>query len=401
MSQKEKTGSTIKYKLLYTALILLLYLLGREIPLYGIDTSAYIDKTINAEELLMQTIGGDAYRYSLFALGISPYMIYSIFMSIYVAYKKASTKERISPKKLSVLTIAATFILAVLQALIHVRELEFRTTGNLLVVSQIMTVIQMVTGVMIIIWLAERNIKYGIGGQTALIYVNIIDSILSTMKEHSWEQLALPLLVSFVVLIVVVAMETGELQIGVQRISIHNIYADKNYLAIKLNPIGIMPVMFSTAFFMLPQLLIVLLAYLFPGQSEILWLQDNMVLTKPLGIGVYIGIIYLLTIGFSFIFINPGDLTEQFLKSGDSLVNVHSGRDTKRYLSGKLWKISLLSATIMGICVGVPLTLQYMGDLDSTLVMLPSSVMMMTGMWCNLYQEVRAVKSFDAYQMFI
>ena len=157
MSQKEKTGSTIKYKLLYTALILLLYLLGREIPLYGIDTSAYIDKTINAEELLMQTIGGDAYRYSLFALGISPYMISSIFMSIYVAYKKASTKERISPKKLSVLTIAATFILAVLQALIHVRELEFRTTGNLLVVSQIMTVIQKVTGVLIIIWLAERN----------------------------------------------------------------------------------------------------------------------------------------------------------------------------------------------------------------------------------------------------
>ena len=62
----------MKYKLLYTGLILFVYLLGRGIPLYGIDTAAYANESVNAETLLMQTISGDLYRFSVFALGISP-----------------------------------------------------------------------------------------------------------------------------------------------------------------------------------------------------------------------------------------------------------------------------------------------------------------------------------------
>ena len=79
LKKKKQQSSVIKYKLLYTVMILLAYLIGREIPLYGIDLSAYIDKTISIEELLMQTVGGDTYRYSLLALGISPYVVASIF----------------------------------------------------------------------------------------------------------------------------------------------------------------------------------------------------------------------------------------------------------------------------------------------------------------------------------
>ena len=78
MSRSEEKESIMKYKLIYTGLILFVYILGRCIPLYGIDVPAYSHATINAEEMLMQSIGGDMYRYSVFAIGMSPFMISNI-----------------------------------------------------------------------------------------------------------------------------------------------------------------------------------------------------------------------------------------------------------------------------------------------------------------------------------
>ena len=198
-----------------------------------------------------------------------------------------------------------------------------------------------------------------------------------------------------------VILENSEKRIPLQRISIHNIYADKNYLAIKLNPIGVMPVMFSTAFFMLPQLLVNGLAWLFPGQETILWWQENLVLSKPLGVAVYIAVLYGLTIGFSRVFLNPSEITEQFLKSGDSLVGIHAGRDTKRYLSRNITRISLFSATALSLCLSVPMVMRLNGYMDESLTALPTSIMMLTGIWSNLYRETLAIRDMDAYEPFI
>ena len=152
---------------------------------------------------------------------------------------------------------------------------------------------------------------------------------------------------------------------------------------------------------MLPKLLLALLCWLFPKNTDLLWWQDNMVLTKPVGVVVYILVLYCLTVGFSRVMINPRELTDQFLKSGDSLQDLHAGKDTKRYLSRVITRISFLSATILGICLCIPLILQMQGEMEGSLVSLPTSIMMLTGIWCNLYREVQAVRDLDAYEPFI
>jgi preprotein translocase subunit SecY len=111
--------------------------------------------------------------------------------------------------------------------------------------------------------------------------------------------------------------------------------------------------------------------------------------------------LYFLTILFSLVFLDPSDITEQFLKSGDSIVNLHAGRDTKRYLTGVVLRTGICSATVMAVCVGTPLLLQLVGGMDSALVMLPSSCMMLVGIWCNLYQDGLAIRELDAYRPFI
>lgn len=396
-----KKESIINNKILFTVLILLVYIVGRKIPLYGINMDAYQGTDLSVSNLLMQSIGGDNYRYSLFALGISPYMISSMSIQMWTALRKTSNGTRISMYKTNRQTIAGMIAIAIIQAVIHVEELSFLPNGDMLYLVKATAVVEMITGAVIILWLSERNKKYGIGGQTALILVNILDSFTSTLKGHNWNELIVPLLISVGALFVIVLMENTEKRIPVQRISIHNLYSDENYLAIKLNPIGIMPIMFSTAFFMIPQLLIQAISLIVSDNPYILWWEENLILSRPLGIAFYIGILYFLTILFSMVFVNPGDLTEQFLKSGDSLLNIHAGKDTKKYLTYTVIGMSIVSSTIMGICVGLPLILQLDGKMNGALVMVPSSVMMLTGIWCNLFQEVRAARSFDQYQAFL
>lgn len=398
MSHSERKKSIAKYKFIYTGFILFVYILGRCIPLYGIDVPAYAHRSVNAEELLMQSIGGNIHRFSVFTVGMSPFMISGILVQIVMACRDSDARARISPGKVGRITVGLTLIIAILQALIRVPQLIFTVEKDMILMTQVVVVMEMVTGVMFILWLSDRNAKYGIGGRTTLILVNILDGIMSTVIGHNLSSLAVPLAVSAVVMIVILIMENAEKRIPVQRISIHNIYADKNYMAVKLNPVGVMPVMFSTALFMLPQLIVVLLGYFFPNHKGIQWWQENLSLLKVPGIAVYIVCICLLTIVFSMIMISPKDITEQFLKSGDSLVNIHAGRDTRRYLRGVMGRISLCSALVMSACVGIPLLLQTGGNIDSELMMLPSSMMMLTGLWCNIDREIGAVRNYDSYR---
>ena len=101
------------------------------------------------------------------------------------------------------------------------------------------------------------------------------------------------------------------------------------------------------------------------------------------------------------IIISPGEIAEQLLKSGDSIMNLHAGRETRKYLTEKLCIISFFSATVMSVCLGIPMILQLTGDINGELVMFPVSVMMLTGLWYNLYQEFKTVKSYEAYRPFI
>lgn len=398
---KYSKESITKYKLLYTALILLIYLIGKGLPLYRIDISMYLQRSIDAEAVLLQTISGDIYQCSVFALGISPFMISSIMVQVLMAFRSSEARSKISPKKMNRLSLVLMVIIAVVQAFLKVQELQFAVPKEQLLYTQGIAGIQMIAGALVIRLLSSGNERYGIGGQSAIIYVNIMDGILVMVKGKGVQEILVPLLISLVVMFIMLIMENTEKRIPVQRISIHNIYADKNYLAIKLNPIGVMPAMFSMAFFMIPQLILSLLLWCFPENAGLIQWQTKLTLAEPVGIAVYIGILYLLTIGFSRVFVNPREMTEQFLKSGDSILNIHAGKDTKRYLSGVITRLSIYSATVMSICLGVPLVLQLMGVIESSLATLPSSVMMLTGIWCNLYREFMAVRDIEAYRPFI
>lgn len=401
MEKISKKEGLVKYKLIYTIILLIVYIIGKNVPLYMVDISLYVNKYVDTEALLMQSITGDLYQCSVFALGISPYIISAIFVQIYIALKKSDDMFKLAPSRRNHISIGLTLLFSIIQAVMRVQELQYRVTGTELLVAKCISAIEMVAGVMIIIWLINRNKKYGIGGQTVFIFINILEGVISIIKDVDLGTLAIPCMIALYLIVIMLIMENSEFRIPLQRISVHNIFADKNYLAVKINPIGVMPAMFSTALFMLPQLLVKLLYWIFPGNDVLKYLQDNLLLSKPLGIIVYILILYGMSFAFSRLFISPKDITEQFLKSGDSIVNLHAGKDTRKYLSRIINVLAFFSATILSVCLGIPMILQISGDISGALTTFPTSVLILTGMWCNLNREIEAVRNLEAYEPFI
>ena len=399
---KEKKESILKYKILYSITIMLIYMVGRNIPLYGIDLEAYNEVNVDAQSILVQSLSGNMKNCTLFILGIWPYMVASLLMILVMAFLSIDSTRRMSPKKLNKWTLFLMMLIGIVQAWQKVQTFIYKDMSeDMLYLTKAVVFVQLIAGMLIVVYMCDRAVKYGIGGRMSVFMINIVDGMMRMFAGQKAEKLIIPLLIGVIEIAVMLFLETTEKRIAVQRVSIHNIHADKNYIAYKLNPVGAMPLMFASAVFMLPGFLSSSLHGMYPDNQRLAWVADNMSLTSTLGISVYLVIIFILTLVFSLIMLAPGREAESLLKSGDSIEGIYAGKPTWRYLVGIVVRFSIYSSLIVCICQGLPLFLQIGGYIDSSTAMLPGSIMMSTGIWISLYREGRVYRQMDQYKPFI
>lgn len=399
--KKKAKEHILLYKILYSLMVMFVYMIGRNIPLYGVDVEAYRDVDINAQSIIIQAVSGDMKNCSIFILGLWPYMLASMLIVLVVAIATLDKTRRISPKKVNIWTVTLMLIIGILQAYERVQNYIYKVDGTALIQAKTIAFVELIAGMLIVVYLGDRTTKYGICGKTSVFLVNIVDGMMTMLVGQPFRKLWLIIVIGIIEIAVMLVLENTEKRIAVQRVSIHNIHADKDYIAYKMNPVGVTPMMFASAAFILPQSLFGLLNKLFPESGTIEWIYHRMNLTSVLGVWVYIAIIVILTIAFSFIMLTPGKTAEDLLKSGDSILGVYAGRETKRYLQGCVLSFSLISSVVIGICVGVPLFLQFGGYINSKLAMFPCSIMMFTGIWISFGREAEVYRNMDRYEPFI
>ena len=394
---KKHSDALLFQKLIYAFMVILLYVMGRTIPLYGVDVSKLRAESYGAEQFLLHSIGGDKMQYSLFALGISPYITSSMAVTLVNACRSPESRAKTSQKKLQRIILIGTVIVVVVMSFFRVIQLPFIYSGSSLLLARFLAFIQLFTGGILIVRMISRNQKYGIGGQSLIIFINVIEQMVISFIKTSWRDVPIFVGVCFLVILVMVLLENIEIRCPIQRISIHNVHADKNYLAIKLNPVGVMPIMFASAVYSVPRLIISFLSAMNPANQYYTWILEETTLSRPIGIATYVVIIYLLTLGYGFITISPDNISEQLLKGGDSLEDIRAGKNTRRYLGRKLLIAGLTGATIMSLFIIAPMMF---GNIDSgyqtSLATIPTT-MIITGLWCNIYREIQAVNAYDSY----
>lgn len=396
-SKKNELGQ----RLLLTTFILAIYMFGRSFLLYNVDPTAYQLEELSSQNIIFSMVSGERYRHTVFALGIMPYITSNLIIWFYIAIRGSEFRSRISPQRTERITLALMFIVSVISAVSRTEDLMFKESYFGTQALRIIAMLEMVIGAFVIYKMADWNKVHGIGGQSPIILVNVVDNLASTIQKFSWQQLQKPLLLCLVMMAVILIMENVMIHIPIQRVSIHNIYADKSYIAFKLDPIGVMPVMFAISFFMIPQVVVRLLLLMDEGSQTLLLIYEKLNLANTVGAGIYLGIIFTLNILFSFVMLAPGEVAEQMQKVGDSIVGIYAGKKTKRYLRRKLLLLSFGSGCILCLLMGTSLWLAMRGEILPELALFPSTAMILIGILCPLYREVKAYRKFDSYSFFV
>ena len=385
-----------------TLLVLIVFLVGRNIVLYGVDVSSLQSQQTSAQDFVISILSGDRYRSSFFALGITPYITASMLLLFIFVFFPNNVKKRISQQKMEMITMITAGILSIVYAYVRSSELEY-IKDNLYFDSfglRIIAIISLTVGAFIIIGLMQLNKEHGIGQQLPIILFNIIDGLYTTISGNITSISYELVLVCCEVVVITIIMENVEVKVPIQRVSIDNIYADKSYIAFKLNPIGVMPVMFSTSIFLLIKYIIQFLCEVFPNVESLVWVNDHMNMNEVTGVWIYLLIIVLFTILFSFIMLSPDDLARNLQRAGDSIVNVYAGKATLRYFRFIIFILSLISGFVMACCMGISFFLAMHTNINQQVAMLPSSLMMLVSMFSNLLNEIKGYQKFDSYRFF-
>ncbi len=388
-------------RLVVHCLMLVIYMIGTSLPLFGVEGDSIDVGWWNAQTAITSILNGPNSQATFMSLGMAPYINASILVGMVTLSQNAEAKARISRRRVRRWTGILTFFISFFSALGQSRKMKLSISGLSTEAVRGIVIAEMLLGMAVLFWLVEINKKRGIGGITPIIFLNVFSSLVVTAKQEDIFQYRIMCIFCLFVIAITLFSEVHLVKIPLQRVSIHNIHADQNYLAFKLNPIGMIPVMFSTAVFIGVRFFVDFMARIFSENVHWQRIQDGFVMTKFLGAVVFVTIIVILAIGFSYVLLSPTDLTRQLMRSGDSIVGIAAGKKTRKYLRKRLFLLTLHSGAVEGLCIGISLHLVLLGRIPSTIAMLPMNIMLLTSFTLTIAQEMRSYYLYDAYRFFL
>lgn len=405
--------STLPGRFLYTLAVVFIYLLGRNVSIPWIVAAN--DSSVDSMFAYTASImGTDTSRGSIFSLGVSPWITSMIIMQIVSSLFRKPGRV-ISKAFMRRVSLIMTLFMAVIQAVSLLKQLTLKENAfPYMWQTELASVITLVGGTFVIIVLSEGVSENGIAGASAFILVNILttfrNNLLSYANEPQWTDITdksiiiyvvIPAVYSVIIVFATVLFEQSELRIPVYRVMINNDLADENYIAIKLNPAGPMPIMFAMTFFLLPYYLIGALLEIWHEQPVLITIRDAFDLNRFVGIILYLLMAILLNYAFSFITINPSDLSKQFMESGDCIAGMRPGKETQKYIK-KCISFCLVPSNIMNCTlIGIPLFIKAAYHLDSKIFQMPITMILLTGIMLKIFEEIRVIRDFRDYKAFL
>ncbi|WP_394455934.1 accessory Sec system protein translocase subunit SecY2 [Leuconostoc suionicum] len=404
----------LQKKISWTGLIIFIFLIGRNILIPGVNVKQLVNFFNN--QYLLQTVsgatGGDLSRMSLFALGLGPWMSALILWRV-LALIRGFDFKKIPSERAYLYKIILAIVIGFIQSIAIVNNVEISKKisvfghtefGSILTISLIMVI-----GAVFLIWLSTMNEILGIGGPTILILASMIINWPENISMYFIENfrsginntaviktLVIAIGILFLVLLTV-SFQQAQRKIPIRKIMINNDFYHKSYLPIQINPAGGMPLMYSMTLLVLPQYILQAVNYWMPNNNIVMYLIMNTTVTQPIGVTLYIIILFVLSIGFAFININPDQISEDLQQSGDYIDNVKPGEETRSYLTKIVFRLSSVGAIYMIAVAGCPL---YFGGIDqqyTQYALTAGSVVILVSLIVNINDQITALLTKNNY----
>ena len=413
MKINKEIRDNILKRLVVSLGILLLIRIGTFLPVPGInhtDLAFYLQRHSVTKSLVSTFSGDDTFVIGLFTLNIFPYINASIVMQILLGLIPKLSKlqkegDLEGRRYINRLTRLITLIGAIVQSLslaFYLRQILF--DWNYLLAIQI--VLWLTTGAMIVLWLSELITDYGLGnGASLLIYTNIISSLPNighqVIVENSGN-LSLPAILEVGTLLFVSLCGIVFLQEGVRMVplisskqlnqtpSLESLTTN-NYLPLRFNQAGVMPIILTTAILVVPSYIsnLGLLPKIdFPINIEsfkfIYWIG-------------YFALILVFSSFYSTIVLNPKDISDQLQKMAVAIPGIRPGVQTTFYLKQLMKRITLLGATMLATLTTVPNFLESTLNITSLSGLSTTSLLILAGVVLDLVREVKNIYYSNIY----
>ncbi|GEL13254.1 secY protein [Lapidilactobacillus concavus DSM 17758] len=417
----------IRKKIFFTLFVLLIYRLGTQITVPGVNAAALTEGTSGLVALLDTVSGGGLSNYSLFSMGVSPFITAQIViqllqMDIVPKFVEWSKQGEVGRRKLNQATRWLTIVLAFVQSIGITAGLNY-LSGNALVKNLspqtfIVLGIILTGGTMLLTWLGDQITDKGVGnGVSMIIFAGIIarlpqgiyelvnDNIINNIgtSDLTMGIVFLAVLVIAILFIVywVTFVQQANRKVPIQYTRRAAGGGSESYLPLKVNVSGVIPVIFASSFIVTPSTILMLFQQ---NHSEDGWFQtlsNIFSMQTTAGSLIYTVLIVLFTFFYAFVQVNPEKLAENLQKQGAYIPSVWPGKETEKYFSGLLMRLSTVGAIFLGAVALLPQLAANLWGLPQSIGLGGTSLLIVVGVALETSRQLDGLMMKRQYVGFI
>jgi preprotein translocase subunit SecY len=410
----------LKKKTIFTLAIFLFFRLFAFLPVSVINLAKL--KLLFTQNQFLSLLdmfsGGTLINFSVMALGLNPYINASIILqllsAIFPQLEQLAKEGEYGRFKMNQYTRLLTVPLTVLQSIgIFMLLKNQKVIGSLSPVEFFSFIFTLIAGTFILVWFGELISEFGLGnGVSLLIFVGIVGRLpvllgrtAITINQELFFSMGVFVVLSVLVIATVVFVNEAIRKIPVyyaKRIKGNKVYQGAtNYLPLKLNQAGVIPIIFAVSFVLMPQLVGNFLRYVKnPAVAGIATFLANAF--NPSGF-FYNFFYFILVVAFTFFYtvivFNPQKISEEIQKNGGFIPGIRPGLATKQFLEKIVYKITSVGAMFLGIIAVLPALVSKLTGMDS-LVIGGTGILIVVSVILETFKTMEAqliMKSYDKF----
>jgi preprotein translocase subunit SecY len=415
----------IRKKIVFTLLMLIVFRLGTFIPVPNVNADLLKAQDELSVFGVLNTFGGGALKnFSIFAMGIMPYITASIIiqllqMDVVPKFTEWSKQGEVGRRKLAQFTRYFTIVLGFIQAIGMSYGFNNMASGRLIqnpgITTYLLIAVVLTAGTSFLMWLGEQITSKGVGnGISIIIFAGIVAGIPSTVNQiyaqqfqDAGDQLFIRIITVLLIVLAVVAIIVGVIfiQQALRKIPIQ--YAKRmvegrpsggaTHMPLKVNAAGVIPVIFAVSFIITPPTI----ASFFGTNDITLWIQRTFDYTKPVGMLLYVALIVAFTYFYAFIQVNPEQAAENLKKQGGYIPGIRPGKNTQEYLTKVLYRLTLIGALFLAIISVLPVIFVKFADLPPSAKIGGTSLLIVVGVALDTMKQLESQLVKRHYKGFI
>ncbi|MFH0716847.1 accessory Sec system protein translocase subunit SecY2 [Staphylococcus delphini] len=391
---KTKEYKVLYQRIFFTLMIIVIYIIGSHITLPGIKVRTHLPHSFL--DIALSNVGGDIGTIHLFSLGLGPWLTTMIIMAL-LTYRNIEKEKLETQLERHFKERFFTLLLAIIQGYFVLSSNQSKFQG----VHIGFLLLILVTGTLLLVWLADQNTVYGIAGPTPIVLVGIVKSIFQHQQLQHIDEVtvAIGIALMLVVLVLLVWLERIEYRIHYQDVMHVTTSQKDTYISWKLNPAGSMEMMFSFSLYFIIGMLAQVIGRWLTGDAsdQPVFLELN----HSVGVLMFFVMLVMLNFMLSKVLFNTKWKAKAFQKSGHYMDGIYPGKATRVYLNRKSNQISAIGAAVLGLIISLPLlTAVVVTDMTQELFVFTQFVILIY-MTINIAETVRTYLYFDQYQSFL